>query len=763
MEDNRTWDVSTDALVLRLGEPRTWAVADLSMGSWCGQSAAAQLGRQLDMSPGAAQLPPDVDWSQLDPDWRYAEFIARAIDQEAVGDTVVIDAVTAARRVSIELQRSTVSHCLVVLPSEPNGLARHDRAFLTELKRRLGADVPVVTIDYGTRVAESPSGHAGTAEPLATLALVPGLLDPGMTDAFADDAAVSTLIPIRGDLFMVPPELRLAATCAGPLDYDRLAAQMRGRPELAAYGQRRGNVYFVDPALLCRQGWAEFERHNEEVAIELVAHAARCARNPVEKSICEAQLCGFAIALRLFDIPVGVATPPTAAPPELRGFLHQCRGWGLVMSGEPAGALAELGLAAAYLATWRHRQEYLYLLNITALATLRSGDPSAALVLEEEIARTLQAAAEPDWHLRYVNEMNLARLHWRHQELGEARAHYSAAFETTRGVGSQCDVLHAEVCNAKLDSLDAGSVNASLSWLRAAVLWASVDLPHAIGSRVAAAIIGTGTLRGPVDPEQVSSALLEQLRGCGWPVRPSDPAETDLVDFGWLEPDGLEGTPVDLDDAVLVADRGWAIVAAPRRPEMPGNVRATLDDGRALLRRTLIDVLSSLRPLPEWDATRMLLVDDRLRRGMAGRTAEAVESALRLGISRLIINGREYRLDRTHAREAERSLRVRMSPAIDGYDSAADGSGRVTFRRYRPPLPLSDREAAVLRVVVASSDVTLGDVAVRLPDIEPTETTRVLRRLETNRIVELAVDDGDCRRLLHDTASVCAVQRMGQS
>ena len=41
------------------------------------------------------------------------------------------------------------------------------------------------------------------------------------------------------------------------------------------------------------------------------------------------------------------------------------------------------------------RREYLYLLNITALAALHSGDPDLALTLEQRIADALDQRAEP--------------------------------------------------------------------------------------------------------------------------------------------------------------------------------------------------------------------------------------------------------------------------------------------------------------------------------------------------------------------------------
>ncbi|MEK6443847.1 MarR family transcriptional regulator [Pseudonocardia sp. T1-2H] len=722
-------------------ESGVWVVADLSLGAWGGRSAAAQLAAQVDAALGSGIDLGIADAAATDVDWslravEYADFIGHAVDRESLGDLLVIDAITAADIVGERLRRRGVGGCLAVLPVSPEAPSRYDRAFLAGLRRRIEPDLTLVVADAEALTA---AGNLGRPDPgsaaRTTLALVPGLVDPALQGAFADDPAVAALLPTPSGLFVVPPALRCTAAAAGPLDFDRLAARTRGLSGLCAYAQRYGNAHFIDLALLCRQAWAELAHHHEEAAFDLLGHAVRCARTPHARAVCEAQLCGLAIALRRFDVAAAAVPAPASAPAELRGFLQQSRGWGLVMSGEPQKALAEFTAAADSLAGWRQRREFLYLMNITALAALRNGDLPAALALEDEIAAALRSSAEPDQRLRYVNEMNLARLHRRRGKAGAARAHYAAAFATTHRVGSQFDLLHAELCAAHLDALEGAPGRAAWSWLRAALLWAAIDHPEAVGARVAAAVDGTVNLRGTPDPRRVTDALLARLRGCGWAV----PASGRPAGIAWLAPD----TPVD-PDAALVVEAHWAVVLAAARTVTPPE----RDDCRTDLRQAVIDVLATQRPLPDWCRSPAVLVDDRLRRGLPCRPTHAVESALRLGVRRLVIAGREHRIDPVEAGAALLRLRVTVSAAVG---RPAPGDDRVRFHRYRRPRLLRPDEQEVLHIATEATVPRMADLLERL-GVDPDATVRTVRRLEAAGVLDLTLDDHEGRRLLESTA-----------
>lgn len=738
MEISRIGTPTTQALRERLGEPRRWVVADLTCGAWAGRTAAAQLCTQLDIRAHWTTDPPPDSWTTDPHEWRYAQVIAESIDREAAGDRIVIAAAVAARSVATALYaRPDLDGCAVVLPTPTSttGLTRFDNEFLAELGR--WQTCPLHFLDWSADAACPPQA---TVSPVA---LVPGVLEPCLAAAVAGARDRDGLVESASGALVVGPELRRTAAAASQLDFDRLAAAP-GDPSLTAYAQRYGSAYFAQPELLCRQGWSELAEHHEEGAIELVAHAVRSARTPLERAICAAQLGGMAIALRRFEL-ASALTVPHGVPGELRGFLRQCRGWGLVMSGDPAGALVELDAAAADLAGWTDRVEYLYLLNITALAALRSGDPGRALALEQRIDTTIKRSATRDDRLGYVNDLNLARLYRRRGESVQAGRHYAAAFATTRGTGTPHDVLHAEVCRAYIEGQQGQDAAAASSWLRAAILWAALRFPRALGQRVAAAITGIGKLGDPIDPAAVSAALLQRLGG-------SEPTYAGLAvpDILWADGDDPErcadGVYRFVPDAVTVCADGWAVAMLP-----PGagsaSPDATADEGMAALRRIIAARLRAAAPLlgPGWTGG-SIVVDDRLRRGLPRDRVGALESALRLGIRRIVVDGVEIHIDDACAAWALQRSRVRLGAGV----AAVDGQGsacRVAFRRYRQPLVLSGAPVAVLKAVRTARAPTVADVAADA-GLDPDSAVSVLRRLEHDRVVELLLDLDTCEQVL---------------
>jgi hypothetical protein len=213
----------------------------------------------------------------------------------------------------------------------------------------------------------------------------------------------------------------------------------------------------------------------------------------------------------------------------------------------------------------------------------------------------------------------------------------------------------------------------------------------------------------------------------------------------------------------MVAAVGWALIVAPTPSQWGRGAASTAEDGkRRLLRQTIVNQLKALQPLPLWDTAGLLAIDDRLRRGMAQGPAEAVESALRLGVRRFVVEGCEYRLDGELACEAELRLRVRVGAAVvaivaagetDTNGFAGGGSATVHFRRYRPPLEVSHRAASVLEAVRMCEETTVQSVVRRTHGMDELETVRLLRRLESDRVLELTIDDETCRRLLSDAAT----------
>ena len=223
----------------------TWVVADLSAGSPAGQSAAAQLARQLSIEAEPTPAPPDVDWSMGGHGWEYADFIARSIDREAARHHRGDRRLAAARRVSSELRCSAVTSCAVITPAPREVLSRYDRVFLTELGSPLAGHTRLLTIAWpssptrpGTQVHTAPCGPRRRRLRWCPVSLDAPLVASASGRVRGCPADPGPRRSVHGAAAAAGGN-RIAAS---PPDYDRLAARQSDRAALAAFAQRRGNA-----------------------------------------------------------------------------------------------------------------------------------------------------------------------------------------------------------------------------------------------------------------------------------------------------------------------------------------------------------------------------------------------------------------------------------------------------------------------------------------------------------------------------------------
>src|SRR6185295_16253654 len=128
--------------------------------------------------------------------------------------------------------------------------------------------------------------------------------------------------------------------------------------------------------------WNCYAAGAADLSRRLLKRATDCAPNPERRGLFSAYLQGMSIAQGRFGEVADYPDPSMNFPPAMRSFLLQAKGWGLVMNGQPERAIKYLQDARAIWADTRGR-EYLYLLNIVALAQLKSGNSEMALELEK--------------------------------------------------------------------------------------------------------------------------------------------------------------------------------------------------------------------------------------------------------------------------------------------------------------------------------------------------------------------------------------------
>lgn len=460
-------------------------------------------------------------------------------------------------------------------------------------------------------------------------------------------------------------------------------------------------------AELCAKGMQRYAEGGVGRAARCFEAAQRRAANPVEAAVAELHLQSARIASLQFAEAARAGEPSPELPPELRGVLLQCRAWGEVLSGDPSAAAKGLARARALLEGSIGEREWLYLMNISALAELKCGRSDAAYAIERSIAERLDAMPRRDFHLEYVNCLNLARLARGAGRHAEAERLYARAFATCEGLRSDSDQVYANVCWADLQSRSGKPQPALAGWLRAALHYLSAPEPEALAPRVARAIGGDALAElHPLDlPEAIAEKLRRRILELAETAGFSIPSESDGAAVSFARPDRAGA----LGPATL--GHGWSAFPC--------------DDGSEAQRRG-----------PHWDALGALL-DGWIRcygsrRGLRAATwvvAADIGSEMPLCEPDLIASELRLGVRRDPALEAR--CRVTLSPAISHAQECLDGGVELAFKRYRAAERVSPGERALLDRIQRGGIVSELDLHSHLP---------VLRELERRRIVRLQLE-----------------------
>ena len=687
------------------GQPRRLIVADLSLGGWRPLQLAAELAAQLGVTLPPTETPmPLPESGALD-----ADAVGHWVDAEARGDSALALADRAVRSLAPALAAAQAT-IAVLVPAEPTRwraadlwtlrllaaaaetagfplILGHGKATPPALPPGLAADwrsAPDPRADLSAAAAAllDPAPPADAA----WIGAVPGVLAPPLAQALGigvEAAQALVALPAAG-IALVPPEVRAAA-----VDSENALVTLHGRagsvPWLAASAATRTGPPLASPALLA-PAWSAFGAGAVDLAEDLASAAVDGVTGPGQRV--EAQLALQTLRLVGQDYAaMAAAEPPPADSPEPdRRRLDRFRGWGKALTGDGEEALALLGGIPGEEPLDEQPWLDLYLRNIAALALVRAGRAEKALAVETDIAERLATLEQPSWQLVYLNALNLSRLHRARGDLEAARRWLARAEQATLGVALPSDLVHFQVLRARLAELAGESATANRHWHAAALIFAAMPLPEALGWRVAAAVLGPDAGRS-VDPERIAEALLARLGPLDESEMADGPAPTLLP----AAAAGLDGS------TVAVGGPGWGVLAIDRSAPPPF-------DGpqHAALRRRL----GCAPGLAGRDA-RTLLVDLRHGLGLPGDLAGLAGSALWHGAEGLVWQGE--RLDFDGLLEGASQTLV-TSPGVAAVEAA-----QVRFKRYRRPLPMPNAQAALdaltNRPIEALSEAEQADAA----------------------------------------------------
>jgi cytochrome P450 len=543
------------------------------------------------------------------------------------------------------------------------------------------------------QVGALPAGAYGAppaqCDPL--LPCIPGVIDSAILAALG--AAAHGLVPLHEGSWLVPPALRPAPGAACRSTCDWLAIRAARLPWLAVHAQLHSAPEMVRPAELAQQAEECYRQGYTALALRRLERLVDTARTPWERALWLVRLQGVRIGRLQFGAAQAQAIPPDC-PPELRGFLTLTQGWGKVMTGAAAEADTLFAEARELLATCRGQPDYLYVLNISALARARLGDIDGAEAMELEIEAQLQHLAPRRYALEYINAINLHRLYRIKKDAPRARHYLTLAEQGNAGTRTRNDALYTASNLWRMAEMEGNAAEAGAQALACAALYLADPVPEALASRTVAGLLGQPwPLRQPWTPALLAD-VLEQRLAAQFSMSPGAADDTDAVQVCWSR-DAVAG-PLgaalrDSGTALMAGGIGAialpCVVLAERRPDAARRgLMNTL--GRILRNAMPATFARTLRVAGQWT----LVVDDRGGRALARGGDELMATALRLGAGfALGADGHRRRLD-SHARAAlEQLLMVALAPGIDHITQ-----DQAVFRRLRAPFALDPAQATAL-------------------------------------------------------------------
>ena len=747
------------AKIAELREESFVVVTDLSLGAWRGQHVARELRAQLGLqTPRALEDAGRRHEELLVRGSSYADITASAVAAEAAGDAKVAAAAAAAGQIADAVRERGPHTILVVAPRFGVPWEDDDILLLDFLTRLLGpdevrvfvavaSDSPTLPRRFHVR-QRAPAARTVPLEPVAAatsiVALVPGLVEEKVQASLdaSFPGAVVGLLSIGEGFALVAPEHRRPLASVPVHEFDWLAVVSAPFPWLAAFAQCFSSRELVDPRLLsaeARRRWAEGA---VSVALRMGVRAIDSARTNQERDALQCWVQGVRIAAHRFDELANAPDPPVESAPATQGFLHEAKGWGLVMSGQPHEAGRHFKRAQELLSPHSGSREYLYLLNISALGQLRSGDAVGALTLEETIAERAELLDPRDWSLEYLNALNLARLR---KYVGDAEAAYSdyrRAFDVTLGTRSDSERVYSNVVLGRAAAASGRLEDAFFCALRASLHWLSSRIPEAIGSRTLAAILARPwPLTSRPTIAEVAGALEAQLTDAA--IALGRPAIVAAVhrDARDAVPAFVGGDLSPSHDVALdlqaVGTEGIGFLVTERRAPA-----RQAPDGRLRLGALTRDLLDALCPRAGIEAAGTIVVEENHGREVPTSAAELLDVCIRRGLRRMVFSDRGVGLDDACRSRLERASLVTLGPAVAGIDGG-DSGRRIRFKRVLAPLLLGDGEDRVVSHL--SERPSLAGLASRLTtEGAGDDVVRLVRKLEAKRALEVHVTRSAC-------------------
>jgi len=695
---NAHYALTSQALRALLAQSRgRQVVVDLTQGSWVPQSFMTQfmgqvLGKELTFKNNAAQF-----------NGSLGDAMSSGIDQDCKGNSALLEASTLAAQVA-RLHTENGVDLYLMVPCHGTPWRAADRLLIEYLATGSPSIRPTFIIAAKDRT-EWPEGWEVTLEgdPISPddksagdlLSILPGALSPALQKTL-ETAGQNSLLSLPNGWAVVTPEHRRHPAHGNwkptPAQTQCLSSPLM-RP-FAAYLALLTAPATTDAWLFAAEAWTQFGSGYAELALQYVRTAMSLAKDEQQKILLQSHAQAMRIAMAAYQEAGSEEDPPADIDVVMRTLLLEMKGWGLVMGGSPKPALPLLREALRICKPSVIDKQYLFQMNITALAEVRCGNSAAALELELAIDSHIREHNIDDARLLFVNSLNLARLYRYMGDLEEAERLYKRAFSTVDGARTGTDSVNANLSLARIAEAKNDNRAALQHWLRGAFHWMAGDSPEALNWRVQGMLVSKGaavdvkSISAAYDlVERLAAAFLDQLdkvsRLCGHHL---DTAGVPLLRFELpFKTPGV--TPVR-----VIGDEGWAVISCSGLAE-PRRFGPHYDKLNRWLGAWLRRFAGDLRH----DETCFWL-DARDGSEMPVNSEQFLSSAAEFKLRKLTYAGENFILDTADLAELDQQRFARLNPIVS-HVNESNGAITLSFRRYLKPLKLSSAEQAVFNAL----------------------------------------------------------------
>ena len=489
-----------------------------------------------------------------------------------------------------------------------------------------------------------------------------------------------------------------------------------------------------DPWLFCAEAWKHFGSGYRELALFYIALAEATAQVPTEKTTLTCHKQAMRIAMAHYREAAGENDPEPSVTGQARGFLLETKGWGLVMSGNGKEALPYLREALTLCKPAVIDTAYLFLMNITALAEVRSGNAAKALEMEKEIDGLISSLGVSDARLLFVNSINLARLYRYAGDMDQCEALYRRAFTTVEGARTETDSINANLCLARVAEGRADNRESFLAWLRAALYWAASDCPESLNWRVQSLVLGKDPLVAVGSMaeafqlvERLAGAFLKNLQeksgSCGLTVGPHVSGHKPCT-FRYAALHSRDFTP-----GRYVGGAGWAVIASAE----PQGEREYGPRYREL-NQWLSTWIASFGG--QQNETACYWIDGRDGIEMPQTWPEFLTSAADFGVKALTYEGINTTLGASEIAALADSRAMKLSGIIARIDES-DTEAVVHFKRYLQPYTLCGQELLVFRTLQSQPNVAFAKLLLQEESLSAAAIDEMVTRLRKLRIFQV--------------------------